>query len=726
MRFHNLPAITFDDVLLVPQHTDLSRSDPVLETRFTRKIKIKSPLVSANMDTITESAMAIEMHRLGGVGILHRFMSPEKMANEIIECHNHSVCPICVSVGVAGDWKENIDRILGMKKVQVIVIDVAHGDQEKVLIVLDYLKKYYAHIQVICGNVATADAVHRLSERGADAIKCGVGAGCFGPGTRILMSNGVYKNIEDIKSGDRVINKYGDPVNVVSAQKTGHKQISKIRTNIWYDYTYVTGDHRYWIGDLSSSSLKTLQSVGYKKLLSKKSKTIPKKSKYKWLPISDFVRGCLLMPRHIKFEMQNDFEIKLEKRCGGNKKHNIKYEVDSIIKPCYDTGYIFGTFLGDGTSSVVCYKKSCRGSVRWTFGLNEDDIANKLKNCIQRVLCKELSIKKESNDILCSLYYKPLSDFFTRFGKKSNKSLPEEYFVHNIEYLRGIIDGLIDSDGWQEEKRNSLSNTSTKIIELFGVCYYLVYGYFPNNQRRDPTAGGLKYCNVENCMPSYISRTLSKPEDRLTDENQIVKLLEHEKKSLYIDVYDIEVDCPSHSFIANNAIVHNSLCSTRVRTGCGVAQLSCIIDCVEAAKQYDVPIISDGGHRISADIVKSLAAGAETTMCGSLFSGHKECPGDLRIIKGQKYKEYRGSASLAAMSDWRGEVPKHIVPEGEMKIVPYKGEVEQIVYELLGGLRSAMTYNNARTIKELHANAIFRLVSNNTRVENMPHGLLEG
>lgn len=170
-----------------------------------------------------------------------------------------------------------------------------------------------------------------------------------------------------------------------------------------------------------------------------------------------------------------------------------------------------------------------------------------------------------------------------------------------------------------------------------------------------------------------------------------------------------------------------SMCTTRIVTGNGVPQLSAIINCVEAASG-EVPIIADGGIRNSGDIVKALAAGAETVMVGSLFSGTQETPGEIISDTSsplaqfhKQYKKYRGMASNDAMIGWKGR-GYHAAPEGESKLVEYKGPVENIVKPLLAGIRSGMTYQGSRNLEELRRNAIFTKVSANSVIENQPHG----
>lgn len=166
-----------------------------------------------------------------------------------------------------------------------------------------------------------------------------------------------------------------------------------------------------------------------------------------------------------------------------------------------------------------------------------------------------------------------------------------------------------------------------------------------------------------------------------------------------------------------------SMCTTRIVTGVGVPQLTAIMECAKGAERYNIPIIADGGIRNSGDVIKALAAGAETVMVGNIISGTDETPGQTfpDISSGKKFKMYRGMASNDAMIGWKGE-EYHAAPEGESRFVEHKGSVSKIISVLVAGLRSGMTYCNACTMKELQNNAIFRRISSNCLTENKPHG----
>ena len=149
-----------------------------------------------------------------------------------------------------------------------------------------------------------------------------------------------------------------------------------------------------------------------------------------------------------------------------------------------------------------------------------------------------------------------------------------------------------------------------------------------------------------------------------------------------------------------------SICTTRVVAGIGVPQVSAVMDCYEAAKKHNIPIIADGGIKYSGDVTKAIAAGANVCMMGSMFAGCDESPGSFELYQGRKYKVYRGMGSIAAMENGSKDRyfqsdAKKLVPEGVEGRVAYKGFVEDTVFQLLGGLRAGMGYCGARTIEEL-------------------------
>ncbi len=173
-----------------------------------------------------------------------------------------------------------------------------------------------------------------------------------------------------------------------------------------------------------------------------------------------------------------------------------------------------------------------------------------------------------------------------------------------------------------------------------------------------------------------------------------------------------------------------AICTTRVVTGVGVPQITAVHDCATAGRASGVPVIADGGVRHSGDAIKAIAAGAASVMMGSMFAGLHESPGELVIFKGRQFKTYRGMGSMDAMiagsADRYGQEgvdPRKLVPEGVEGRVPYRGHLADFVYQVLGGLRSAMDHLGASTIAEIHANARFLRVSQASVTESHPHNI---
>lgn len=181
--------------------------------------------------------------------------------------------------------------------------------------------------------------------------------------------------------------------------------------------------------------------------------------------------------------------------------------------------------------------------------------------------------------------------------------------------------------------------------------------------------------------------------------NEILSIKETNESVL---VYDLEVDCPSHSFIANNAIVHNSICTTRIQTGNGVPMLTAIESTFQAREKsgLNFKIVSDGGAKNSGDMVKALAIGADMMMTGSLLAGTPEAPGAIYEMNGIKYKEYAGSSTHKG---------NHV--EGVKALVPLKSPVAEVLQSLVEGIRSGCAYQGVNNLEDLKVNPEFMEVS---------------
>ncbi len=170
-----------------------------------------------------------------------------------------------------------------------------------------------------------------------------------------------------------------------------------------------------------------------------------------------------------------------------------------------------------------------------------------------------------------------------------------------------------------------------------------------------------------------------------------------------------------------------SICTTRIVAGIGVPQITAISDAADIAKEHKIPIIADGGIRFSGDIVKAISAGADSVMLGSLLAGTDESPGQEMIINGRKYKAYRGMGSMGALSKGSDRYGKFsgskFVAEGVEGAVPYRGKVEETVYQLSGGIRAGMGYSGCINIKELKEKTSFIRITTNGLAESHPHDI---
>jgi IMP dehydrogenase/GMP reductase len=502
-----------------------------------------------------------------------------------------------------------------------------------------------------------------------------------------------------------------------------------VRHTASFRKTLVTPDHRFFVGDLNTVNRATLASAGFVAILERPTKK--GQSKFGWKEVADLRQDVFLLPRRIAFELPNGFMIDLREFAIRKQRQLARYRTE--ISDSYELGYVFGTFLGDGTAFRAASRNSEVGRVSWAFGADEEKIAAKLVDCLNAVT--GVTVKPERKKKVTHVHFYSLqwSRLFRQFGKRHEKSLPRRYWCNNPRYLQGLFDGLLDSDGNVDSTgRLCFRNSSQQLVELFNVLCFLLEGSFPNSRTEAPTAGGLKGMKAARCRPSIRSRLNVSHRKRHAREFQVVKRLGGRRVGLAMPVYELEVDCPTHSFIADNAIVHNSICTTRVISGVGVPQITAVYQAAQALAGSGVPVIADGGIRYSGDITKALAAGAHCVMLGGLLAGLEESPGQTIIYKGRSFKTYRGMGSLGAMVSGSSDRYRQgesnggggkLVPEGVEGRVPYKGSLGPFVYQLVGGLRAGMGYCGTRNIEELRTRTRFILVSSASVQESHPHDI---
>jgi IMP dehydrogenase len=203
-------GLTFDDVLIVPSKSDVrSRRDPNLTSKITKTRSLETPIISANMDTITEVDMAVAMHKMGGLGILHRFVTIADQVDFVRKSREQGVTNLSASIGVGDDFKERAKALVDAG-VEIITIDIAHGHSVAMIEVMKWLKDSFPKVEIIAGNLATPDAARDLIEAGADAIKVGIGPGSMCT-TRIITGCGVPQ-LTAVAMTAEIASAYGVPV----------------------------------------------------------------------------------------------------------------------------------------------------------------------------------------------------------------------------------------------------------------------------------------------------------------------------------------------------------------------------------------------------------------------------------------------------------------------------------------------------------------------------------
>ena len=201
-------GLTFDDILLVPGYGDFSRSDISLTTKLSKRIKISLPFVSAPMDTVTESKLAIELAKLGGIGIIHRNLSVENQATEVKKVKNKRLL-IGAAIGVSSGFETRI-KALAKAGIDAVVVDSAHGYSKGVIEAVKFIKKHYQKIDVVAGNIATAEGAKALIAAGADGLRVGMGPGAICT-TRIVSGMGIPQ-VTAIIETSKIANKFNIPI----------------------------------------------------------------------------------------------------------------------------------------------------------------------------------------------------------------------------------------------------------------------------------------------------------------------------------------------------------------------------------------------------------------------------------------------------------------------------------------------------------------------------------
>lgn len=713
-------SIYFNDCVLLPKLGKVkSRKD--IPNELYR-------IIVSPMSSIIGETFIIEAARLGLSVTLPRFIDViQKIKLSTLfqqnKINNKQLC--FISIGL-NEHEKNIKslQVSQLSNCENWLIDIANGYipqlPEAVVRLNNILGKDFIQ-NLMVGNVITGEGSDNLINKIKPHcnnlfIRVGQGNGCFDGETRILMANGSYKNIKDLHIHDKIIDGEGLVTEVINVKMSGMKRCLKYRHNRFYKPTICTPDHYHYVHDFNHVAFTTWNSCG-------RVKTAEKMDNYKWKQIQDLRQDTFTFPKNVQFEMPIDFSFTLEEYYKSTRKEENRVASLVDLKPTYDLGYIFGCFLGDGNASIISTERNINNKIskntsynlHFYFGINENDIVEKLKKCIKNVLnieCKIEGNKEGIKNILkVSAYHSGLARFLaTRFYLDGIKKLPQDLFVNNKEYLKGIMDGLMDSDGHYSNFKKSFANTSMYLIELFNIICFIVNGFLPSSSTRTKNMSKLNNINLENCKPLYEISFSDNYPNHLNDKYQINQLLELSPIDIIeIPTYDIEVLSNTHSFIANNCIVHNSACATSDNAGINRGQITELMECsgIESYKRNEENcfLVSDGGIKNSGYALKAFGAGASYVLMGSYFSKAREAETN---IKGEH--SYFGCASekqnkLAGL-DKHSEGKENKINKEDLKSLSY------LVKELWGGISSGISYSGYASLSEFIGNGIFEIKQN--------------
>ncbi|MDO8537339.1 MAG: IMP dehydrogenase [archaeon] len=780
-----------------------------LDTKIKELMTPKNKLITAMPGTSVEQAMQLlKQHKIEKLPLVdaHGRIHGLITASDIDKQKNHPNAAIDkkgrllvgAAVGVKDDVIERTDALLEAGA-DAIVIDIAHGHSENLLKTARLLKKEFSDIELIGGNVATAEGAEELISVGVDAIKVGVGGGavCFEEDALITMSDYSVKKINEVCVGDYIITHNNRKRAVTKKYVRKHSgEVCEIKINGSPNKLHITPNHPM-LAITFNADKKKISKYGAKYYFEKEKYNkglnwveagelskgdivvVPRstinKIEQKVFDLSEFVPNHLfdeekIWSNKIGFNPNNESHVDLAEKFNttpriiGNIVHgkksvnmelnrtvnqymnSIQYEreisanqVNRFVKLDEDLAKLFGYFVAEG---FVSGNKNNR-QLSFAFSNTETEYHQEIINLVQKIFSysnSTVTYHKTKNSATVHIYSHIIASFFERIfplGSR-NKKIPAIIFNQDNKVLQNFLKGAWNGDGSIKDKARATYHTASPSLAFQISEVLTMLGFMPSVRTGKPAdinwatkyqvgvSGKQFYDFMKLIYPEKnIQETKRKAQQVWADDEYIYySVISSKKIEKETTVYNLEVD-EDNSYLANRIAVHN--CTTRIVTGAGYPQLSAVIEAVSVAKKYNIPVIADGGIKNSGDIVKALACGAETIMAGNLFAGTDEAPGKVITRQGKRFKIYRGMASFGANAGralreigeetkWEKAIDE-TVPEGVESTVVYKGPVNEIIFQLLGGVRSGMSYCGARTIPEIHANARFVKIS--------PHGVRE-
>ena len=384
-------------------------------------------------------------------------------------------------------------------------------------------------------------------------------------------------------------------------------------------------------------------------------------------------------------------------------------------------------------------KRSEHGVITDPFYLSRDHLIEDALELMERYRISGVPIIDEENTLVGILTNRDI-----RFEKDVTKKIDEVMTKENlITAQMGItMDDALDILKEHKIEKLPLVNDDNKLTGLITIKDIEKSIEFPNSARDN--SGRLLAGAAVGVTGDMLDRVAALVESKV--DVVVLDTAHGHSKGVLDAVKNIKDGFPSLQVIAGNVataeatvdlikagadsikvgIGPGSICTTRVVTGVGVPQITAVMNCSKAALEYGIPVIADGGVKYSGDISKAIAAGANVVMAGSLFAGTEESPGEEVLFEGRRYKEYRGMGSMGAMDSgskdrYFQEGTKKYVPEGVEGRVDYKGKLGDVIYQLIGGLKSGMGYVGAKDISQLQEKSKMIKISPSTLVENHPH-----
>ncbi len=371
----------------------------------------------------------------------------------------------------------------------------------------------------------------------------------------------------------------------------------------------------------------------------------------KWEHVSGCQQGFhnMLLPKQFKWTLPNSYSVSLQKRS---------------IKSNYQLAYFIGIYLRYG------YEQSI-DSLTLHIPIHHGDVLLKVMDIVRNIFKIKTDYYRDQllDTFEITLYDKQFASFIRNCVHSIDMNT---YICTNKSFIKGLYDSLYTIN----------STLTSQMTDLYLWCCI-------------------------NLKKTYEGEVLSSAFGYQQVNILDNKVIGNESG----DVWDIEVDCPSHSFIANNCIVHNSgsVCDTRLKTGIGYPQLSTVLECAEVAKRVGGHVMSDGGIIYPGDIVKAFVAGASFVMLGSMLAGCSESPGEMILNPRDNkwYKAFYGMSSKKALEKYNGGFKNYRTSEGKERHILHKGPLKNVVNDINGGLRSACSYLDCYSIEDLEHNGEF-------------------